>query len=110
MAAKVVVPFVKPRGVLSPFVLILLLLYQALIARQRFDYAIGNLVLKRQWIGTLAIEMLGPDVLAVSRVDQLRDDPQFSGAFLNAALQDVAHSQLFADLSDIDGFAFVGVG
>ena len=45
---------------------------------------------------------------SVLRVDQLAGDPHPIARPADAALEDVAHAELAADLLDVDGFALVG--
>ena len=47
---------------------------------------------------------------SVLRVDQLAGDPHPIARPADAALEDVAHAELAADLLDVDGFALVGKG
>ena len=68
----------------------------------RADHACGHVVLKVENVLHVAIEPVGPDVGAVSRVDQLPGDADTLSRPAHAALQNVAHAEFVGDLAHVD--------
>ena len=54
--------------------------------------------------------MIGPEMMARLRINQLRRDSYALASLAHAALQDISHALFSADLSYIHGFTFVGEG
>src|SRR5262249_19560738 len=74
---------------------------------RRYDL-FGDLVLYRENIDKVAIEALGPNVIAAVSLGELRADAQAAARFAHAAFEEVAHARPAAVLLHIDGRAFVG--
>ena len=62
----------------------------------------GNLVLNRKDVRELAIETLGPELIAVLGVDELRRDAHAVARLSNAALESRSDPQPPADLGDLE--------
>src|SRR5262249_41394337 len=71
---------------------------------------VGDLVLDGEDVRQLAVVRLRPEVVAVGDVDQLGADPQPVAGLADAALQDGADAELFADLADVLVAALEGEG
>src|SRR5919106_2851114 len=67
----------------------------------------GDVILNGEDVLQLAVVLLGPDMLAGFGVDQLAGDADAAARRSDAALQDIANSEVPGDLPDIDGFALV---
>src|SRR5438105_2308839 len=66
-----------------------------------------NLVLQFENVIEGAVEAVGPDVRAASRVDQLSSDAHAVAGLADAAFEHVAHAQFARDLLQVDGAALV---
>src|SRR5215470_850223 len=72
------------------------------------DDAFCDAVLQIEDVTYLTFEPIRPDVGCSLCIDQLADEPKPVPAAPYAALKNVAHAELTADLPDIDGLALVG--
>jgi hypothetical protein len=70
--------------------------------------ACRNLILDRKDVGQLAVEPLGPALVAVVRIDELRRDAHRVAGFANASFENGADAQSPADLRDLEVFALKG--
>src|SRR4051812_6380636 len=70
--------------------------------------ALGHPVLQVENVGDVAVEAVGPDVVAGGSVDQLANDPHPRSGLADAAFEHVAHAQLARDLAHVDRTALVG--
>ena len=66
-----------------------------------------DLILHREHVLDLAIIALGPAMPAGGAVDELSCDADAIAGALNAALQDIAHAELLADLTEVNRPALV---
>ncbi len=69
-----------------------------------------DLILQIENVVERALEVVGPDVSAGRRVDQLSGDAHPVGGFAHAALEHVAHAQFPRHLRDVERLALVGEG
>ena len=74
------------------------------------DDGLRHLVLKREDVGELAVVVLGPNMVAGRRVDQLGGDANAISGLAHAALQHVAHAEVAGDLGHVHGLALVCEG
>ena len=63
---------------------------------QRCDQGCGDLVLKREDVGEVAVVPLGPNVVAGGGVDQLRSDANALAALADAPFDDVSDPEVAA--------------
>src|SRR5262249_18792979 len=70
-------------------------------------YPRRDLVLHGEYVGEIAVVALGPDVGSIRRVEHLAGDAHAAASLAQAALEDVAHTQVRADLFKIDRFALI---
>ena len=70
--------------------------------------AYRHLVLKLEYVVKRAVEMVGLQMRAGNRIDQLSADPHPLARLANRALQNIADPQLAPDLFHINDAAFVG--
>src|SRR5262245_24660173 len=66
-----------------------------------FNDAACDVVLDLEDIHKLPVVALGPELVAIPRIDQLNGDPQSSCCLSNAALQDRTHAQALSDLARV---------
>jgi hypothetical protein len=66
-----------------------------------YRYRFGDLVLRREDVGEIAIVTLGPVVVAGLRLDQLRGHPDAVAGLAQAAFEHIAHTELEPDLLHI---------
>ena len=71
------------------------------------DHPVGDLVLQFEYVLGGAVELVGPQVRAGLRLDELSRDPQARAGFPHAPLKHVAHAKLAADLAHVDRLALV---
>ena len=69
---------------------------------QRLGDRARDLVLDQEHVVDGAIEPLGPDVVAVGHVDQLRADPQAVAGLAHAAFEHGLNVEALADFADVD--------
>src|SRR5262245_48653787 len=74
---------------------------------QNRDDRAGYLVLNREHVLDLAIVALGPAMSTGQGIDELHRDANPVARSANAALQDVAHAKLAADLAYVDCLSLV---
>src|SRR6185369_5524169 len=65
-----------------------------------------DLVLDVEYVRQFPVVAFGPQVIAGHRIDQLGGDADSVPGPAHAALDDIAHAKLAADLADIDSAAF----
>src|SRR5215217_2866306 len=73
-------------------------------------HLLGNAVLQVEDVGKLAVELVGPEVVANLGLDELTRDADPSPRLPDGTLKDVAHAEVPADLAYIDSFALVDEG
>ena len=76
--------------------------------RDRAGDLVGHLVLDGEDVLEAAIVALGPDVMPIGCVDELRGDANAVPGFAHAAFEHVAHAKFAADLAHVDRLALVG--
>jgi hypothetical protein len=67
----------------------------------------GYFVLEVEHVFEEAVEAVGPEMRAGTCVDQLRGDTHATPRFAHRAFEDIAHTQLAADLVDVEWLGFV---
>ena len=72
---------------------------------QPLDNRARDLVLHVEDVFELAVVPLGPQLIAVRRVDELRGDAHARARLAHAALEHVPHLQALRDLADLDRLA-----
>src|SRR5262245_53049573 len=105
--AKIIVILLERRRTLPPRLPILRLLQCALLPSHGAHDHSGDLVLECPGIRAGSVETLGPDMLAIFCVDQLRYDSNLVAVLPYAAFDHVADAQFSADLPDINSLALV---
>src|SRR5438105_1819996 len=63
-------------------------------------------ILHTKHIVELAVVAIGPEVVAVPDIDELRNDAQTVAGFPDASLEHGVDAQLLADLADVEAVAF----
>ena len=76
--------------------------------RKCISEATGDFVLQCENVVRRSIEAFGPDVTVGNGVDELGVDPDLLRRALNAAFEDIAHTQFLGDLARIDPLSLVG--
>src|SRR4051812_26271742 len=74
----------------------------------RADHARRHAVLKFEYVFEDAVRMVRPQMAACRSIDELAADAQTVGRLAYRPLQNVAHAQFAADLSDVDRLTLVG--
>jgi hypothetical protein len=69
-----------------------------------------DLVLQREHLAQRSVVSLGPEVMAIQRVDELGVDAHLVAVPPHAALEHVAHPEILGDLLRLRGLALVGPG
>src|SRR5215469_17396039 len=64
-------------------------------------HCVGDLVLDREDVSEITVVTLGPDVLAILGLDQLRGDADAVAGFAQAAFEDIANAELMPNLFHI---------
>jgi hypothetical protein len=77
------------------------------LRRDRADHARRHLILQIEDVLETAVEVIGPQMRARRRVDELRGDAYALRRLADAAFHHVAHAQFAADLLDVRGVPFV---
>jgi hypothetical protein len=67
-------------------------------------------VLQLEHFIELAVEVIGPKMGTALGVDQLTSDAEARAGLAHTTLEDVAHAELAADLTDIDRASLIGEG
>ena len=73
----------------------------------RGDDRLRDLVLHREDVGELAVVTFGPEMAAGGDVVELRGDADAVAVLADAALDDIAHAELFRDLTQMNRAALV---
>jgi hypothetical protein len=68
------------------------------------------MILHLQEIDAVGVELIGPEMRAGLRVDELSTHPHAIATQLLASLQHIAHAEIAAHLLHIDGLSLVGEG
>jgi hypothetical protein len=76
--------------------------------RERADDVLHHLVLRREDVGEIAVEPLGPDMPAAAGIDELRGDAHAVAGLAGAALEHEAYPEVTPDLLHFDRPALVG--
>src|SRR5262249_30840846 len=78
------------------------------LALQRIGDGAGDILLQSEEALQLAVVRLRPDVVVISHVDELGGDPQAVALSTDAALEQSADAQLFADSANAEVLPFKG--
>ena len=70
--------------------------------------ALGNLVLNREYVRQVTIQLLCPDVMARLRIDELGCNADLATGPAYTALEDIARAQRLGDVPRLDGLSFIG--
>src|SRR5690348_10902318 len=76
----------------------------------RCNNRLGDLVLHSEHVGEIAVKALGPDMAAGDDVNELRANANAIAVLAYTAFDHVADPEFFADLLEMDAFAFVCEG
>ena len=110
MPAKIIVILFECRRTLRPRLPILRPHQCARLSSHGTHDHSGDLVLEFPWIRAGPVKTLGPNMLAIFCVNELRYDSKLVAVLADAAFDHVADAQFFSDLPDIDGPTLVSKG